>query len=385
MWPLSNITSAQNRRTTTTTTTSSSSSTTTSPPHIHIRQVPQNRIVNRVMTTNPLFCQMVSCVQQYDTRSQSPTIMKRNVHCFIDHSLSSPTSSSQPFDEVELVYSNRSKMRNQKSSKYSTTNNNINHSSSKKLKSEITISAPSSTSAKTSKSIIKKDSCNRGNIVATANLSPTKIPRSKKKKSVSFDLIEVREHPRILGDNPSAKKGPPLSIGWYEPADGRIFRYSVDEYERRRFGKYGDGSNNMKKKSVEIISPTERQRMLLQDVGVTASEIFAARKEVSKIRKSRRDHNILVNYDETAVVLEQCIHTVQRFLSYNGTSSENELRVLMEQVERSKEQQQLLLQRQQQQQRQQQPHPHEQPGLHPIRTIRSPSRIYRQHYQHLVQ
>jgi hypothetical protein len=170
----------------------------------------------------------------------------------------------------------------------------------------------------------------------------------------------------------------------YEPADGRILRYSVDEYERRRFGKCGNGSDNMKKKAVEIISPTERQRMLLQDVGVTPSEIFAARKEVSKIRKSRRDHNILVNYDDTAVVLEQCLHTVQRFLSYNGTSSENEFQALMEQVERSKQQQQLLLQQQQQQQLQQLQDPLQDPRLR-ISTIRSPSRIYRQHYQHLVQ
>lgn len=150
--------------------------------------------------------------------------------------------------------------------------------------------------------------------------------------------MEVREHPRILGDNPSAKKGPPLSIGWYEPEVGRILRYSVDEYERRR------EPHRITKKSMDIVSPTERQRMLLQDVGVTPSEIFAARKEVSKIRKSRRDHNILVSYDDTAVVLEHCINTVQRIL-YNGTSSESELKALMEQAERSKRQQQQKQQR----------------------------------------
>jgi hypothetical protein len=239
------------------------------------------------------------------------------------------------------------------------------------------------------------------NTDAIMNVSPPKNTHSsKKKKTVSFDLIEVREHPRILGDNPSAKKGPPLSIGWYEPTDGRILRYSVDEYERRRFGKHSHHPNSpmKKKKAVEIISPNERQRMLLQDVGVTPSEIFAARKEVSKIRKSRRDHNILVNYDETAVVLEQCIHTVQQFLSYNGTSSENEFRALMEQVERSKQQQQQqqqqLMQQQPPQQRQQQQQQSPPPSLsvslpdsrlQPIGTIRSPSSIYRQHYQHLVQ
>ena len=382
MWPLSNITSAQNR-----------TSTTSSSPHSQISRQPHppNRIIRSVMTTTatttnaPLFCQMVGCVaQQYDTRSQSPTVMKRNIHCFADaSSLSTSTSSastiaSQRHDEVELVYSHPKIMQHQ----HGRTNHGHSNSS-KKLKSASTTYAPSSPTAtsKKSKGNIKKD----GNSTtdAVVNMSPKKSHSNKQKKTVSFDLIEVREHPRILGDNPSAKKGPPLSIGWYEPADGRILRYSVDEYERRRFGKYGSGSNHTKKKSVEIISPTERQRMLVQDVGVTPSEIFAARMEVSKIRKSRRDHNILVNYDETAVVLEQCLQTVQRFLSYNGTSSENEFRALMEQTERSKQQQQQqqIVQQQQQQFLEQS---NDQRLLRPISTIRSPSRIYRQHYQHMV-
>ena len=34
-------------------------------------------------------------------------------------------------------------------------------------------------------------------------------------KHVIFDLIEIKEHPRVLGDHPTAKKGPALSLGWY--------------------------------------------------------------------------------------------------------------------------------------------------------------------------
>jgi hypothetical protein len=220
MWPLSNITSAQNQRTATTTPSS---------PHPHIHQRPQNRIVNSVMTTtNPLFCQMVGCVaQQYDTRSQSPTVMKRNLHCFTDHSLPSPSISSHHQDEVELVYSYPIRMHNQNSSNCG--NSNSSGSSSKKLKSASTTSAPSvpssATSNKKTKSYMKKDSdssssgsgSGSSNVDAVVNMSPKKSHRSKKKKSVSFNLIEVREHPRILGDNPSAKKGPPLSIGCTSP------------------------------------------------------------------------------------------------------------------------------------------------------------------------
>ena len=329
----------------------------------------QNRSIDSVMTSNPLFCQMVGCVaQKYDSRSQSPTIMKRNIHCFTNRSPHEKTFQ----DEVELVYSYQLIKKQDQSSSCGSSSANGNKSSSKKLKSATTASVLSNPiTTNISKATVKKEGIND----VIEKMSPKK---SSKKKTVSFDLIEVREHPRILGDNPSAKKGPPLSLGWYEPADGRILRYSVDEYERRRFGKHRNDPSQMKKKSVEIISPTERQRMLLQDVGVTPSEIFEARKEVSKIRKSRRDHNILVNYDETAVVIEQCFDTVQRFLSYNGTSSEHEFRALMEQAERSKQQQQFL-------QQQQQKLNEEQQRRLPVGTIRSPSRIFHQHYQHLVQ
>jgi hypothetical protein len=264
MWPLSNITAKAN--------------TSTRP------------MVSPRINTNQLLCQVVSCMSTVDRfdkyRPHSPTISKRNIHFFND--------SSTPFDDVILVQANaepRSNTRN------------------KKLK----------------PSVNKQPLSNKSCIKTHRGVTSSDPSKCAKKKKVLFDIIEVREHPRILGDNPSAKKGPPLSIGWYTPTDGRILLYSVDEYERRR--------NPERQKTVAILSPTERQRMLLQEAGVTPSEIFAARKEVSKIRKSRREHNVLVEYDETAVVFEQCICTVKRLLT-TGSVSEWELSSLMEQSER---------------------------------------------------
>jgi hypothetical protein len=34
------------------------------------------------------------------------------------------------------------------------------------------------------------------------------------KKAVSFGLIEVREYNSVVGDNPTVRFGPPMSIGW---------------------------------------------------------------------------------------------------------------------------------------------------------------------------
>jgi hypothetical protein len=151
-------------------------------------------------------------------------------------------------------------------------------------------------------------------------------------KHVSFDYIEIKEHPRILGDNPSPKKGPSLSIGWFKPNAGRIHRYSVDEYENQRAP--------WRRHHAKALSPTVRQRLLIQEAGVTVTEIFAARKEASLIRQSRREHNILSPYDDnTAIVMESCVRTVKRLLT-TGSISEWELRELMQQAERAKLQQQ---------------------------------------------
>jgi hypothetical protein len=243
--------------------------------------------VQSKIDTNRILCQAVGCMATVDRfDQQSPIISKRNIRCVKDSSL-----------QLENAKINANFKVGQR--------NNIQN---KKLKSSATKGSV--------KGCIKES--------ASSHSSD-----SSKQKKVSFDIIEVREHPRILGDNPSTKKGPPLSLGWYQPTEGRILRFSVDEYEKRR--------NPHRHGSVSILSPTQRQRMLLKEAGVTPKEIVEAQQEMSKIRKSRRDHNVFVDYDETAIVLEQCFRTVQRLLT-TGSVSEWELRSLMEQSERSKQQ-----------------------------------------------
>jgi hypothetical protein len=227
----------------------------------------------------------MASVDRFD-QPQSPIISKRNIRCVKDSSL---------------------QLENDKTNSTSKLGRRINVQN-KKLKS-------SSTNSSVKSCTKERGSCH--------------TPNATKRKKVSFDVIEVREHPRILGDNPSTKKGPPLSLGWYHPTEGRILLFSVDEYEKRR--------NPERHRTVSILSPTQRQRMLLKEAGVTPKEIVEAQEEMSKIRKSRRDHNFLVDYDETVIVLEQCFRTVQRLLT-TGSVSEKELRSLMEQSERSKQQ-----------------------------------------------
>ena len=266
MWPLSNITTKANA------------------------SFRRSKVQSKIDTKH-LLCQAVSCMATADRfdqhQPQSPPISKRNIRCLKGSSVqlsSIPTKSAN----------NKRRSDNMQN---------------KKLKSSDTKKCPTKSCMKENKS--------------RPFMDPTK------RKKVSFDVIEVREHPRILGDNPSTKKGPPLSLGWYQPTEGRILLFSVDEFEKRRKAE--------RHRSVSILSPTQRQRMLLREAGVTPKEIVEAQQEMSKIRKSRRDHNIFMDYDETAIVLEQWYRSVQRLLT-TGSVSEWELHSLMEQSERSKQQ-----------------------------------------------
>ena len=115
------------------------------------------------------------------------------------------------------------------------------------------------------------------------------------KKIVSFDSIKIREHPRILGDNPSVKRGPALSLGWYNK--GRETKLSVEEYENLR---------SPDRKKCLAVSACDRMRTLKEEAGVSYKQMLIARKEAAKIRRSRKQNNAFLDYDEAIIVFESC-------------------------------------------------------------------------------
>jgi len=110
---------------------------------------------------------------------------------------------------------------------------------------------------------------------------------AKMKKSVSFNRIEIREHPRTLGDNPAATSGPALSLDWYrEEGDGpcRTFQLGFEEYEAFK----GDRACGGRDKRQFWIPRAERELILRQEAGVTSSEMYRAQREAARIRHSRQ-------------------------------------------------------------------------------------------------
>lgn len=96
---------------------------------------------------------------------------------------------------------------------------------------------------------------------------------TKKRLSVSFGAIQVREYNRILGDNTNVKVGPPISIGWdyvqNEPVD--LVKYE----ESRPFARSRD---HLKLVSFE-------RRKILKEFQVPEKEIKATVKMIKKQRE----------------------------------------------------------------------------------------------------
>mmetsp|Transcript_23012 Transcript_23012/g.53382 ORF Transcript_23012/g.53382 Transcript_23012/m.53382 type:complete len:113 (+) Transcript_23012:128-466(+) len=55
------------------------------------------------------------------------------------------------------------------------------------------------------------------------------------KKEVNFASLEVREFPLILGDNPGAREGPPITIDWSFDPNTQL-HLDVNTYENMRTG-----------------------------------------------------------------------------------------------------------------------------------------------------
>ncbi|KAL3810460.1 hypothetical protein ACHAXA_008822 [Cyclostephanos tholiformis] len=97
-------------------------------------------------------------------------------------------------------------------------------------------------------------------------------------RGVAFAHVNIREYERVLGDNPSVRSGPPLSIGWrYSPEPLTI---SIEDYE---FAKGPPRS------SAEFCVPkTVRESMLKEHAEVSRPQMVAAVRSIQKDKAQRR-------------------------------------------------------------------------------------------------
>ena len=90
---------------------------------------------------------------------------------------------------------------------------------------------------------------------------------------VSFDdMLTVRYYQTVLGDNPSVKKGPPISIGW--------------EFTTEKLLLTDPSQSNKQKTGCRLDAPTRIERLLTN--GVSKEEMDVAYAEIYFIRRLRR-------------------------------------------------------------------------------------------------
>jgi hypothetical protein len=100
-------------------------------------------------------------------------------------------------------------------------------------------------------------------------------PHIHVKQQIRFSTIEIRDYPRILGDNPSTTQGPPLTIDWIPM---RSCSLSIDEYEQSR---------PPRRQKDKMIVPKSIRMDWLREEGYSRGELKEAELVVVKARKGR--------------------------------------------------------------------------------------------------
>ena len=99
----------------------------------------------------------------------------------------------------------------------------------------------------------------------------------RRRSSVQFGSLTIRNYEVQLGDNPSCSNGAPVSIGW---------RYN--ELNPICIEKYEAWMKDKRRSRKEFHLPRFHRESILRECGYSRSEMTKATKEVDKIKKQRR-------------------------------------------------------------------------------------------------
>lgn len=112
---------------------------------------------------------------------------------------------------------------------------------------------------------------------ASGQISVNSAPASIR-RNVSFNSVAVREYDRTIGDNPSCRSGPPLSLDW---SYSKKFEKSVDEFETER------SVTRAKQLRKLHVNKYKRRNLLSFHWGHSEEEMKAARRDTKKVQMQR--------------------------------------------------------------------------------------------------
>ena len=133
------------------------------------------------------------------------------------------------------------------------------------------------------------------------NDKTTSSMTTSNKRSVSFKTIEVREYERVLGDHPSTKYGPPMSIGWAFVEHDAI---ALDEYEAQRKQKNG----------ITVLLAQTRRSILRDDYNYSDKELHEAERDAARTFYQRCRTMNIGKFEEACEELrEKAAKSIKKF------------------------------------------------------------------------
>mmetsp|Transcript_17104 Transcript_17104/g.25780 ORF Transcript_17104/g.25780 Transcript_17104/m.25780 type:complete len:168 (+) Transcript_17104:269-772(+) len=121
-------------------------------------------------------------------------------------------------------------------------------------------------------------------------------PRPGSPKGVRFNCVEVREYPRILGDNPSVSAGPPITLDWKHDQRGSL-SLPLDDWEKAR--------ENDRRTKQEIRVPDFVREEWLIDAGFSGFDLQRTVKDIEEAKKARMSSITKSDFrDKTDVIAE---------------------------------------------------------------------------------
>ena len=130
----------------------------------------------------------------------------------------------------------------------------------------------------------------------SSNSSPAKTSRRK----VGFGKITIREYPMIVGDNPSVRKGVPISIDWEHLSEDFL---DVSQYEELRKDSRRTSMDEL------LMRPFYRDDML-RKLGFSKLDRQVAAKHATITRNKRKQ----TMASKCPIARLECIETIQRVL-----------------------------------------------------------------------
>ena len=153
-----------------------------------------------------------------------------------------------------------------------------------------------------------KASSNRTTMVSTRTLA---------KRSVSFDVVEIREYARCLSHNPATTHGPSIGIDWHYEDMGS---YKITDYESAR---------PPRRETSQMQMPAAlRESIIMQHTKCTKREISEHEREVRNARHQRQLSIALQDFEGYIIMFESLGRKVKRWR--NGISKKREQELLWE-------------------------------------------------------